>query len=102
MPHYKCVACRTRLFNAGGPSELVGDLCPQCGALLEPVGRLSEILGFRSIQRLDGAEPAASAGQLPLAERVDGLIDHREAGDSAASGSGFVAAAVAVAISQPR
>ncbi len=49
MPHYKCVACKTRL-HTGTPADLVGDLCPECGSLLEPVGELAEVLGFRSIQ----------------------------------------------------
>jgi hypothetical protein len=37
MPHFKCVACGTRLFSAQAPTDLVGDLCPGCGSLLEPI-----------------------------------------------------------------
>jgi hypothetical protein len=48
MPHFKCVACKTRLYSAVGPDDLVGDLCPGCGSLLEPVGELAEIVGFRA------------------------------------------------------
>ena len=63
MPHFKCVACRTRLYSAAGPAELVWDLCSDCGGLLEPVGELAEIVGFRSIDRSENlvAEPAAAA-----------------------------------------
>lgn len=48
MPHYKCVACRTRLYHAGAPlPDLVCDVCDGCGSALEPVGRLDEVVGFR-------------------------------------------------------
>jgi hypothetical protein len=49
MPHSKCVACKTRLYSSGAPAEMVGELCPDCGGLLEPVGRLVEVVGFRRI-----------------------------------------------------
>jgi hypothetical protein len=49
MPHFKCIACKTRLYSPADPVDPVGDLCPGCGSLLEPVGELSEIVGFRSI-----------------------------------------------------
>ena len=55
MPHYKCEGCRTRLYSAGVPADLVGDLCPRCGSLLEPVGDIAEIVGFQSIQQRDSA-----------------------------------------------
>lgn len=54
MPHFKCVACKTRLYSAAAPADLVGDLCPGCGSLLEPVGALAEIVGFRAIKLRDG------------------------------------------------
>jgi hypothetical protein len=41
MTHFKCEACKTRLHSAVGPDDLVGDLCPGCGSLLEPVGDLA-------------------------------------------------------------
>jgi hypothetical protein len=55
MPHFKCVACRTRLYSAAAPADLVGDLCPRCGSLLEPVGELAEIVGFQSIRPRNSA-----------------------------------------------
>ena len=51
MPHSKCVACKTRLYSSGAPAEMVGELCPSCGGLLEPVGSLVEVVGFRRITR---------------------------------------------------
>jgi hypothetical protein len=47
---------------------LVGDLCPDCGALLEPVGELAEIVGFRSIK---------PRGQQRIADRLDDLFASR-------------------------
>ena len=49
MAHYKCGACRARLQVSGQPAERVGDLCPECGSLLEPVVEIAELLGFRRI-----------------------------------------------------
>jgi hypothetical protein len=28
---------------------MVGDLCPSCGSLLEPVGSVAEVIGFRRV-----------------------------------------------------
>ena len=53
MPHFKCVACKTRLYRRGVPPEQVGELCPECGDLLEPVANLADIVGFRRITRRD-------------------------------------------------
>jgi hypothetical protein len=61
MPHYKCTPCRTRLRRSGYP-ELVADLCPDCGALLEPVGELSEVVGFRAITFRDDGSDVGAAG----------------------------------------
>ena len=67
MPHSKCVACKTRLYSSGAPAEMVGELCPGCGGLLEPVGSLVEVIGFRRItRRPEGLEAAiAQAVALP-------------------------------------
>jgi hypothetical protein len=80
MPHFKCVACRTRLYSAAGPDDLVGDLCPGCGSLLEPVGELAETVGFRSIKDRDGAADDSSPGtHQRIAGRVDDFFARREA-----------------------
>ena len=80
MPHYKCVACKTRLYSAAGPADLFGDLCPGCGALLEPVGELAEIVGFQSIKPREGAADYSAPGtHRPIADRVHDLLPLREA-----------------------
>ena len=52
MPHLKCAPCRIRLHTSDSSVGGVGDLCPSCGALLEPVGDLSALVGVRAA-RLD-------------------------------------------------
>ncbi len=80
MPHFKCVACKTRLYSAVGPDDLVGDLCPDCGSLLEPVGELAEIVGFRSIRDRDSAVDDSPPGTHErIAGRVDDFFARREA-----------------------
>jgi hypothetical protein len=80
MPHFKCVACKTRLYSAAAPADLVGDLCPGCGSLLEPVGALAEIVGFQSITARDrAAADGPSRGHQRVAGRVDALFARREA-----------------------
>lgn len=80
MPHYKCVACKTRLHSAGRPADLVGDLCPGCGSLLEPVGELAEVVGFRSITSRNGVADGDAPGRHQrLAGRVGDLMARRDA-----------------------
>ena len=75
MPHSKCVSCRTRLYSSGAPAEMVGELCPSCGGLLEPVDSLAEVVGFRHITRrpdtadTDFAEAVAAALPRPPTAR---------------------------------
>lgn len=74
MPHLKCVSCKTRHFR-GNSMDPVSVLCPGCNYPLEPVGALTEVVGF---QRLtdpvvadagtwddDGGAPIAGAVSLP-------------------------------------
>lgn len=80
MPHFKCVPCKTRLHSAAGPADLVGDLCPSCGALLEPVKELAEIVGFGSIRSRDGAaDDSPPRPRERIADRVDDHYALREA-----------------------
>jgi hypothetical protein len=59
---------------------MVGDLCPDCGSLLEPVERLAEVVGFRSIRSRDGAAVGEAAGTHELiAGRVDDFLARRAA-----------------------
>jgi hypothetical protein len=67
MPHFKCEGCRTRLYTVAAPADLIGDLCPECGSLLEPVGELAEIVGFRAIkQREHSPELGALAAAIAM------------------------------------
>jgi hypothetical protein len=76
----KCVACKTRLYRAADPDDLVGDLCPGCGSLLEPVGELAEIVGFRSIRaRASAADDGPPGTHQRIADRVDDFFARREA-----------------------
>ena len=80
MPHFKCVPCKTRLHRPAGQADRVGDLCPDCGSLLEPVGELSEVIGFRSINPGHGAaEAEAPDMHQRIAGPVDDLIERRAA-----------------------
>jgi hypothetical protein len=80
MPHYKCVACKTRLRCAASPSDQVGDLCPGCGSLLEPVEQLAEIVGFRSIKSSESAADREAPGaHQRIAGRVDDFLARRDA-----------------------
>jgi hypothetical protein len=66
MSHSKCVACKTRLDSSGAPAEMVGELCPSCGGLLEPVGNLIEVVGFRRITQRQSPLEADIAKALAL------------------------------------
>jgi hypothetical protein len=79
MPYFKCVACKTRLFRAAGSADLVGDLCPACGSLLEPVGELAELVGFQSIKSRGTPAEASIGGLQRLADRVGEIRTRREA-----------------------
>jgi hypothetical protein len=68
MPHFKCSPCKARLYSAARPADVIGDLCPSCGSLLEPVGDPAEVLGFRSIMHRDSE-----------VDRVDDLTARRVA-----------------------
>lgn len=65
VTYFKCVTCKARLYSPADPDSLVRDLCPGCGAMLEPVGELAEVVGYRSIGlRHDPAERRAGHGVL--------------------------------------
>jgi ribosomal protein S27E len=80
MAHFKCVACKTRQYCAARPADVVGDLCPGCGSLLEPVGELSEVFGFRHITSRENAGDGGPPGtHQRIADRVDDFFARREA-----------------------
>ena len=74
MPHFKCVACKTRMYSAATPEDPVAYPCPQCGSPLESVGELAEIVGFQEIAPragatwVDGGGSQAEAVALPEPE----------------------------------
>ena len=76
MPHYKCAACKARIHVSGRAADPLGDRCPECGSLLEPVGELAELIGFRSIKSV-GAAQAASPERV--ADLLDGFLARRAA-----------------------
>jgi hypothetical protein len=79
MPHFKCVACKTRLHTAARPPDWVGDFCPQCGSLLEPVGELAEVVGFRLIEPLESALGIDSPEtRQQMSDRLDEFLARRE------------------------
>ena len=80
MPHFKCVACKTRLHVPAGPSSQVDDPCPGCGVPLEPVGELTEIVGFQAIEPPAGDTPDT---QRRMADRIGELIARRRQMDEA-------------------
>ena len=79
MAHFKCLACKTRLQSTESPADPIGDLCPVCGSLLEPVGDLGEIVGYRVIESPDGSSHsgASRAGGL-IAGRVSEILARGE------------------------
>jgi len=78
MPHLKCEPCRTRLYRAGTRDQ-VGDLCPVCGSLLEPVGELAELVGFRLNTPAKAIDDAASSPHQRIADQLADLIVRRQA-----------------------
>jgi hypothetical protein len=86
MPHCMCAACRIRCQSEGSAADVVGDLCPYCGSLLEPVTDLSAVVGFRRISLGDEAPDATLAilapavtARTPVVDRVDPFISRRGA-----------------------
>jgi len=79
MRHLKCLVCETRLYNAERQADPIGDLCPVCGSLLEPVGDLGEIVGYRVIETRGSTSHsgASRAGRL-IAGRVGEIIARHE------------------------
>ena len=79
MPHFKCLPCKTRLYSTESQADPIGHLGSVCGSLLEPVGDLGEIVGYRLIEARGSTwhSGASGAGQL-IADRVGAIIAQRE------------------------
>ena len=103
MPHYKCVPCRTRLATGAVPDR-AGRLCPGCGAMLEPVEHLTDIVGFAAITlTATGNEGGGSLTHNTPADRLIEAIDRRRAtlADRDDNDPGLHAQAVAIPAPPP-
>ena len=54
MPHFSCPPCKIRL-HAQAPDPDRPE-CPQCGAELDRVGNLSQLVGYRAVTLDAGAD----------------------------------------------
>jgi hypothetical protein len=78
MPHCMCAACRIRCQTEGNPADVVGDLCPYCGSVLEPIADLSVAIGFRLISLADEATGANVTADRPAEiDRGDQFVARR-------------------------
>jgi hypothetical protein len=59
MAHFKCAACRARVWRDGSAEEHARDLCPGCGGPLEAVARAEEIIGLRALRTRPHAQTIA-------------------------------------------
>jgi hypothetical protein len=50
MAHFKCAACRARVWRDGAADLHARDLCPGCGGPLEAVARAEELIGLRALR----------------------------------------------------
>ena len=69
MTYFKCASCKARLYSAARHDDLIDDLCPECGSVLEPAGELAELVGYRSITPPSDPER--------LADPRAGVVTHR-------------------------
>jgi hypothetical protein len=81
---------QTRLQSTESPADLIGDLCPVCGSLMEPVGDLGEIVGYRVIESPEGTSHggASRAGRL-IAGRVGEILARGELKHRRGAGRGI-------------
>jgi len=71
---------KIRLHVSGAPAELVGDLCPECGSLLEPAAGVAELIGYRTVEPQDHqADPIRSGSHQQIADHVDEFVARRAA-----------------------
>jgi hypothetical protein len=72
MTHFKCAACRARVWRNGDADAHARDLCPGCGGPLEAVVRAEEILGLRALR----VRPRAGRS---IADQVRETMAHNDA-----------------------
>ena len=76
MPYFKCVSCKIRVSVAGAATDLARGSCPGCGQSLQPVAKLTEVMGFRSPNLHDSSVPPR------IAERMADISGGRAAVDA--------------------
>jgi hypothetical protein len=102
VPYFKCVSCRIRVSVAGAGTDLTDGSCPGCGKSLEPVAKLTEVMGFRSPNLYDSSVPPR------IAERMSDITGGRAAAEAQLDadrwlddGGGLPPEAIAVALPRP-
>jgi hypothetical protein len=55
MAHFKCLACKARVWRDGDATEHARDLCPGCAGPLQAVARAEELVGLRALRTRQGA-----------------------------------------------
>jgi hypothetical protein len=87
MAHFKCAACRVRLWAEETPADAGSEPCPVCGRPLERAASAAELLGFQSIvpAQSESAAAPATAGYKRLADRVVEIMAQRRAAEAAAT-----------------
>ena len=76
MPYFKCVSCRIRVSVAGADTDRTDGSCPGCGRSLQPVAKLTDVMGFRSPNLYDRSVPPR------IAERMSDISGGRAAAEA--------------------
>ena len=92
MPYLKCVPCKIRVSTAGAGTELTDGSCPGCGLALEPVGKLTDLVGFRVLNLLDPFVPRQ------VAAPVSDISGGRAVAEAQLETDRWIAAAIALDI----
>jgi hypothetical protein len=72
MAHFKCLACRARVWRDGDAAEHARDLCPGCAGPLQAVAHAEELVGLRALR----ARPSA---RRSIADQVRETIARNDA-----------------------
>lgn len=78
MANFKCLPCRARVWCEGSFAE-ARELCPGCGGPLEPVGDLTDVVGFRALRTRPARRHGARHAPPLMVERVLEAISRLEA-----------------------
>ncbi len=78
MPYLKCEPCRARMRCVGEVSSTV-EHCPLCDEPMQPVVELTEVVGFRTVDRAGLGSNAPESGHQRIADAVGAVIAERRA-----------------------